>query len=50
MAYVVLGIVALYLGLTLVTRFHDGRCRVGTGRRGGLDCSYPAGHGDAARR
>ena len=36
-----LGAVALFAAFTIATRYHEGRCHVG-GRRGGLDCSYPA--------
>ncbi|THD54138.1 hypothetical protein [Phenylobacterium sp.] len=40
-AVLVLGIVAAFLGYTLMTRLHEGRCRPG-GRRGGIDCTYAA--------
>jgi len=36
-----LTIVALFALFTLVTRYQEGRCHLG-GRRGGLDCTYPA--------
>ena len=35
-------LVALFLVVTAATRLHEGRCRMGVGRRG-LDCTYPAG-------
>jgi hypothetical protein len=41
-AIVVLVALALFAGWTAFDRLHAGRCRIG-GRRGGLDCGYPAG-------
>jgi hypothetical protein len=40
-AYVAVAAVVLIVGFTMLTRYHDGRCHPG-GRRGGLDCTYPA--------
>jgi hypothetical protein len=42
-AIAVLVAVALYAGFTLFSRMHDGRCKIGGGRRAGFDCSYAAG-------
>lgn len=35
-------VLALFLVVSTTTRLHEGRCRMGVGRRG-LDCTYPAG-------
>jgi hypothetical protein len=49
LAIAVLAALALYFGVTLLTRLHEGRCRIGGGGigrasgRSGLDCGYPAG-------
>jgi hypothetical protein len=48
-AYLGLGIVALFVAFTLITRIQEGRCHPG-GRRGGLDCTYPPAAADASRR
>jgi hypothetical protein len=48
-AYVALGILALFIAFTLITRFQDGSCHL-SGRRGGLDCTYPPAAVGASQR
>jgi hypothetical protein len=41
-AFLVLAALAAILVVSTMERWREGRCRMG-GRRGGMDCSYPAG-------
>ena len=42
-AFLVLAAVAALLVVSTMERWREGRRRMGSGRRGGMDCTYPAG-------